>query len=336
MKRLRLLPVFLILAALCVYAISASLEDQKVPTADAGMVDQAYVELVQVTDVDPKTETQVLDAEPAVSTVLTPEAPGTLVKQNQKAAIDYSNTADGYVMIKYIAQTSKQIKTQVIGPSGTAYTYNLTAGAADYTPFVLSDGNGSYKVTVYENVSGNSYASVLSATFQVTLIDEMAPFLYPNQYVNFTADSQTVAMARELTAGETEALDKVKAVYDYVVNNFSYDYDKAASVKSGYLPVLDTVLAEKKGICFDYAALMTGMLRSQGVPTKLVVGYTDTLYHAWINVYSEETGWVDGVIFFDGVNWKRMDPTFASTAKQSASIMQYISDDANYTAKYLY
>ena len=34
---------------------------------------------------------------------------------------------------------------------------------------------------------------------------------------------------------------------------------------------------------------MTGMLRSQGIPSKLVVGYAGTAYHAWISVWTEET-----------------------------------------------
>jgi transglutaminase/protease-like cytokinesis protein 3 len=121
-----------------------------------------------------------------------------------------------------------------------------------------------------------------------------------------------------------------------VVKTLTYDSKLAATVKSGYLPDLDQVLDKKTGICFDYAALMTGMLRSQGVPCKLVVGYAGTAYHAWISVWSENTGWVDGVIFFDGTSWQRMDPTFASPGNSSASIMAYIGDGKNYTAKYFY
>ena len=69
---------------------------------------------------------------------------------------------------------------------------------------------------------------------------------------------------------------------------------------------------------------------------KLVVGYTGKVYHAWLNVWSEESGWVDGMIFFDGADWKLMDPTFASSGKQSESIMKYINNPKNYSAKYLY
>jgi transglutaminase-like putative cysteine protease len=81
---------------------------------------------------------------------------------------------------------------------------------------------------------------------------------------------------------------------------------------------------------------MVAMLRSQGVAAKLVVGYAGTAYHAWINVYTKETGWIEAVIYFDGTDWKLMDPTFASTGKSSRSVMEFINDPANYTAKYVY
>ena len=100
--------------------------------------------------------------------------------------------------------------------------------------------------------------------------------------------------------------------------------------------VLDTVMAAKKGICFDYAALMTGMLRSQGVPCRLLIGYAGTQYHAWISVWTEEQGWVDGVIRFNGTSWQRMDPTFASTSQRDESIMDFIATDTNYVVSYQY
>ena len=107
-------------------------------------------------------------------------------------------------------------------------------------------------------------------------------------------------------------------------------------MKSDYLPVLDQVLAEKKGICSDYAAVMTAMLRSQGIPCKLVVGYLKTESHAWISIWTEETGWVDGNIYFDGTSWKRMDPTVASSRGHTQSAVDYIGNDANYTSNYYY
>lgn len=260
-------------------------------------------------------------------------AAGTAVEKNEKAAIDYSNTSDGYVMVNYTAATDKRLKVQVAGPS-TTYTYDIKAGS--WVTFPLSDGNGAYKVTMYENVDGSKYATVLAASFKVKLSSELAPFLRPNQYVDYSEATNTVEKAEELAGGVSGTLEKVEKIYSFVVGHLTYDTKKAATVKSGYLPALDSVLASGKGICFDYAALMAGMLRSQGIPCKLVVGYAGKAYHAWISVWTEESGWLDDVIYFDGKTWHRMDPTFASANSSNAAIMEYIGDGSNYTAKYQY
>lgn len=294
----------------------------------------AYVDAVEMEVIEIQDEAVALAEVPAApKMLLTPVASGKAEKKNGKAVIDYSNTADGYVMVQYTAATTKRLKAQVKGPT-TTYTYNVTPGK--WGVFPLSDGNGSYTIAVYENVNGNSYANVVSATATVTLHDEFGPFLYPNQYVDYSVAPKAVAKAAELTKDMTDPLKKVEAIYDYVVRNLSYDKKKAQTVSSGYLPVLDETLESKTGICFDYAALMTGMLRSQDIPCKLVVGYAGTTYHAWINVWTENSGWVDGVIFFNGTAWQRMDPTFASGANSSAGILQYIGNGSNYTVKYLY
>lgn len=258
---------------------------------------------------------------------------GSVQASNQYGFIDYSYTSDGYVVVKFTASTNRKLKAIVKGPN-TSYTYNITAGQQTTLP--LSDGNGNYTVTLYQNAYGTKYAAVLSQSFSVSLTDEFAPFLHSNQYVNYENAVNTLATAADLCGRSDELLGKVANVYGWVVGNISYDYNKARTVQSGYLPVLDTVLANRTGICFDYAALMAGMLRSQGIPCKLVVGYAGTAYHAWISVWSSADGWIEGVIYFDGVNWQRMDPTFASSGGSSAQVMQYIGNGANYAAKYLY
>lgn len=262
-----------------------------------------------------------------------PVASGVLIAESKDAVIDYSNTEDGYVMVQYRGSSKKKLKAQVAGPS-TTYTYNITKGKWEIFP--LSDGNGDYKVSVFENVYDTKYAVVVSESFSVELKDEFAPFLRPNQYVDYEKAPKTIKQAAKLVKKKKKTLDKVEAIYDWVVKNITYDKDLAQSVQSGYLPDLDKVLKKKEGICFDYAALMTGMLRSQEIPCKLVVGYAGTTYHAWINVWTKERGWVEKAIFFNGKTWNRMDPTFASSRKKSASIMKYIGDGKNYTVKYLY
>lgn len=125
----------------------------------------------------------------------------------------------------------------------------------------------------------------------------------------------------------------MESVYNYIITNFSYDYDKAANVQSGYLPVVDDIFRSNTGICFDYAAVMATMLRTQNIPTRLEVGYMGEEYHAWISVYIENVGWINGIIQFDGSTWNLMDPTFASTSK---SPQDFLSENSKYITKYVY
>lgn len=268
-------------------------------------------------------------------TVIYPtEASGEKVEENDLGIIDYSHTEDGYVMVKYKSITKKKRKAQVETPAGDTYTYTMKSKGYEVLP--LTAGNGTYKVTLYVNVSGSSYATLLSVTIDVTLSTSFAPFLRPNQYVNYNKKTKVVKKAASLTKKSKSDLAKVKKVYNYVVKQYKYDKKKAKTVQSGYVPKLDKIYKQKKGICFDYAAVMTAMLRSQGIPTKLVIGYTGNAYHAWISVYSKKKGWITGAIYFNGKKWQLMDPTFASTGKSSKSIMKYIGNGKNYKAKYSY
>ena len=274
----------------------------------------------------------VQEVPPPTGVVLEPEAPGEKEERCDVAVVDYSNAEDGYIMVRYFGETEKRLKVLLNGPT-TTYNYDLPQGSWVVLP--LSDGDGTYRAGIYRNVHGSEYAMAMLSEFDVTLRDEFAPFLRPNQYVNYLTAPNTVALGAELCDGMEGSLQKVAAVYDYVVGNLTYDDEKAATVQSGYLPDLDEILEIKKGICFDYASMMTAMLRSQEVPCKLVVGYAGNIYHAWISIWTEENGWVDGAIFFDGHAWKRMDPTFVSSAQDRQEILEFV-EKGNYTVKYLY
>ena len=270
----------------------------------------------------------------ADSKVLVPEAAGTAVKENDKMVIDYSNASKGYVMVKYLQDTESKLKAQVKGPEGTTYTYTLTP--KEWAAFPLTEGDGKYKVSVFRNVSGNSYATMGSKTVKVTLEDPMLPFLTANQYVDYTEETKCVKEAAKICKGVETELDKVNEIYKWTMKRFSYSKIKAKTVESGYVPNLDEVYKSRKAICFDYASTMVAMLRSQGVPTKLVIGYSGSAYHAWLSVYTKESGWITGVVYFDGEQWCLMDPTYADTAKSEEEFKEYIGDSTNYTQKYIY
>lgn len=268
------------------------------------------------------------------SKVLSPEAPGIVVLGSSPLTIDISNKDQGYVTALYTG-TAAKANIQITGPDNITYKYFI------YTPnesvtLPLTGGNGSYTIAAYENIVDNKYASLYKETIDVSLESEFLPYLYPNQYVDFNAETKAVATASEIVKDMPTDLEAVSAIYHYIIKNIVYDDEKAKNVKSGYLPNVDETLESKKGICFDYAALTAAMLRSQNIPTRLEIGYSGKIYHSWISVYIKDIGWIDRLIEFTGDGWTRMDPTFASSNNNNKKILKYIGDGSNYTLQYLH
>ena len=246
------------------------------------------------------------------------------------ALLDLSALSQGYVAVS--ARSQSRLKFQVVFGDLT-YNYDL---ASDGTPsiFPLQCGNGTYLFRVMENVSESRYAELYADSAQVTMESEFSPFLCNSDYVAYNKTSRCVQKAGEIASAASGTVDVVAGVYQFVCDNITYDREKAMSVQSGYLPNPDATLEEGKGICFDYAALAAAMLRSQGIPTKMVLGYVspNDLYHAWNMFYTTETGWVTVGFEAGGDRWNRIDLTFSAGGADG----QFIGDGSNYTDLYYY
>jgi transglutaminase-like putative cysteine protease len=262
------------------------------------------------------------------------EQPGAAVNATDKAALDFSNAESGYVSAQsYLGET--KVKVLVERPGSDRYQYTIT-WSGSYLTIPLTLGDGTYTIGIYENLYDDQYAAILSQEISVEIADEFGPFLYPNQIVDFSTDDATVQLSQQVTENATSEVEAVNQVYMHVVQNFSYDYDKASSVAPGYIPNNDDMLASQMGICYDFASLTASMLRAQRLPTKVDVGYCGQAYHAWIEVYTAETGWVRQKIEFSGNTWVRMDPTFDSANDGEGDISQIIGDGKNYQPIFYY
>jgi len=265
-----------------------------------------------------------VDGTPIVKTC---EASGETVYECDSAVIDASHPDQGYCMVKYFGSCDK-VRVVIDTPQGNRYNY-LCPMDGEYHSYPFSEGSGTYNIVVCENVSGTQYATVLGQSIDVSLESDEIGYLYPNIYVEFDANTKALAKGADLAKGAEDDLTVVSRVYHYVSENVKYDYDLAKNVGTDYQPVVDNTFDSCKGICFDYASLMAAMLRSQGIPTRLEIGYAKEQYHAWIGVYLSDIGWVDGLISFDGVDWTMMDPTLKSTGKASV-VEDYMNNKSNY------
>jgi len=273
---------------------------------------------------------------PRPATINMPKASGTSTSTTDKSVIDYSHTSDGYIMVKYTG-SRQRIILQIVTPSGTTYKYHLPTDGSNNS-FPLSAGNGSYTVQLFEGNAGTTVVSpVDNIVVTASISNTNTPFLMPNFYVNYTANSTVVTKASELSAGSSNELDRISAVYNWFVDNVVYDDHRAENVRSGYVPDLAELMRDKKGICFDYSSGMTAMLRSQGIPTKLEEGYAGDIYHAWITTFSSETGQVNSWIIFDGSRWTLMEPTFAAVnGDTNTGFRAFVNNRSNYTTLFQY
>ncbi|MCP4423249.1 MAG: hypothetical protein GY803_02025 [Chloroflexi bacterium] len=139
----------------------------------------------------------------------------------------------------------------------------------------------------------------------------VAPINYPDwvleSYLQLPDDltPETLELAEELTAAFDNPYDKAIAVRDWLRDNVTYN-DQIPAPPEDVDPVHHTLFVSQEGYCNYYASAMAVMLRSQGVPARVVSGYARGDYdeesrsyrvrasnaHTWVEVYFPQYGWI--------------------------------------------
>ena len=234
-----------------------------------------------------------------------------ILSDGSLAQIDYSSIQDGYVCAKLL-QSVDGIKIQI---SKDDKKYNYDLASLDYVSFPINMEDGLYTLKILQQIEGDRYAICASQDVQVTLTDENSPYLYPNQIVDYNSSSLVYSKSFEIVKNDEDDLTRVAHLFQYVVNTLDYDDDKAKNVSDSFhLPDIEGSLESGKGICFDYAASLAALCRIQGIPAKVIVGWTDIEYHAWVEIYIKDKGWINPKIYFKKRKWNLVDPTFADSA----------------------
>ncbi len=133
---------------------------------------------------------------------------------------------------------------------------------------------------------------------------EAAEYLFESPQIEFSP-ALARYVARSFPAGRP-FLDGVHELNHRIHEEFAFD-DSATGVSTPIAEVLEL----RRGVCQDFAHLMTGCLRVLGLPARYVSGYILTTpppgqvrmvgadaSHAWVSAYCPQAGWVD----FDPTN----------------------------------
>ena len=206
--------------------------------------------------------------------------------------IDLSHATDGYFSVYYDSIPETKMKIGVTHAGKTVF-YNYTPGKE--ASYALEQGNGTYTITLYRNISGTTYQQVDQKNADVTLKSALAPYLTSTMEITYSSEDTVGQTAAALCDGLTDDADKIVAIHNYIAGNFCYNTAFAQSVRKGlvknYTPDTNRILSEKTGVCYDFSALFAAMCRSQGIPCTVEKGYTSIGYHAWNRVWVNDS-WV--------------------------------------------
>ena len=138
---------------------------------------------------------------------------------------------------------------------------------------------------------------LLTSAVIVALLFSAHIFVYKQENVSLANgqatlwDINTVELADEICANCNTDKEKVKAIHEWMILNFEYDYDCEPIIQ--YFNVRKT-LNTQKGICYDFTHLFAALCRSQNITCYVIDGtkIDDANYHhTWNRVYFDSSWW---------------------------------------------
>ena len=160
-------------------------------------------------------------------------------------------------------------------------------------------------ITVYQGRSTVPFKPELTSA-EVTRVDS-AMFV---AYLQLPAtDSRVTDLSRKITLLADNDFDRASGVEKYLRTHYGYTLELPSSkVKD---PLANFLFERKKGHCEYFASAMAIMLRTIGIPSRVVNGFRNGQYNDLTGSYiiraSDAHSWVEAYI--SGYGWITFDPT---------------------------
>lgn len=227
------------------------------------------------------------------------------IKESARVA---TNPAYNFNYLMYPAGINKVLKML---PKGNRFEIDTTNERislfdTDNAPLVPSVFTVEFEVPKYK-----AKDLVQTKSFDPTSINE--EFYQKYTLLPAKLPPRVKELAEEITASKTNWFDKAKAIESYFgKSEFTYD-QKNVAVPDTNDDYVDQFLFEtKRGYCDNFSTSMAVMLRTLGIPTRWVKGFTggdflqysdensgEQIYdvtnnnaHSWVEVYFPNQGWV--------------------------------------------
>ncbi len=115
-------------------------------------------------------------------------------------------------------------------------------------------------------------------------------------------------LADQLAAGEATEYDKVTAIADYLRTHYRYSLD-TPRLPSDADAVDQFLFVDHVGYCEQFASALAVLLRQEGIPSRVAVGYATGEHNALAGTFTvrarDAHAWVE--VLFPGIGWAPVD-----------------------------
>ncbi len=118
-------------------------------------------------------------------------------------------------------------------------------------------------------------------------------------------------LAREITAGASTDLERVRLLQQHFLEPRNYEYDIDVALRHSVRDVEDFLFDVQRGYCEQFSSVFAAMARSLGIPARVAVGFTwgdwDPERQEYVVKGQHAHAWPE--VYFAGVGWVVFDPT---------------------------
>ena len=144
-----------------------------------------------------------------------------------------------------------------------------------------------------------------------------------DRYLQLPEGSDQVRdLARRVTVSAVTPHERITAVLTHLLSGYQYSLD--AETTTSLHPIDDFLFRRKTGYCEHYATAMVIMLRTLGVPARLVTGFLATEWNEFGGYYTvrqrDAHAWVE--VFYPHAGWITLDPTPTAASIPSPSMWE--------------
>ena len=240
-----------------------------------------------------------------------------IISKNQPAIYgeDYVKLAGATIDVRML-QPPVGYKDVIFYP-GQFYKIDRTTLASQVMPGSLNtldrlgslqppNSSGGYAVTVDYSTATQTELEAAGTTYPTWLQPymELPPYGYRSPAVMKKVHDLAVQIVT--TAGATTPYDQAAAIENYLRDPHNFTYTLDARTPSGRDPLDWFLFTSKRGYCEFFATAMGDMLRSLGIPSRLVNGFGPGTFdvtlnnfivrgedaHTWVEVYFPKYGWI--------------------------------------------